>query len=148
MFSNPFDDRQQFNMHMSSKRHSDATQTFKWPPTEITLLFCRPNCLTHHMEEEEKKLSTKQFLGRSRLRFHFLTGCVSVTYYCASRRRCMAHSSVCDTCTPSGCTVPLCRYSNLYKLIISWHMQQCCLIKTIGSSDILKTTQTSLSMFS
>lgn len=147
MLSNPFDDRQQFNMHMSSKRHGDATQTFKWPPTEITLtlLFCRPNCLTHHMEGEKK---TKQYLGRSSLRFHFLTGCVTVTYYCTSSRRCMADSSMRDKCAPSGCTVSLCRYSNLYKLIISWHMLQCCLIKTIGSSDTLKTTQTSFSIFS
>lgn len=45
-------------------------------------------------------------------------------------------------------TVTICRYSNLYNLIISWHMQQCCLIKTIGSSDTSKTTKTSFSIFS
>lgn len=33
-------------------------------------------------------------------------------------------------------------------LIISWHVQHCCLIKTIGSSDTSKTTKTSFSNFS
>lgn len=42
--------------------------------------------------------------------------------------------------------VPL--FSNLYDLIISWHVLQCCLIKTIGSSDTSKTTKTSFSIFS
>lgn len=40
------------------------------------------------------------------------------------------------------------RYSNLYNLIISWHVQRGCLIKTIGSSDTSKTTKTSFRIFS
>lgn len=42
--------------------------------------------------------------------------------------------------------VPL--FSNLCDLIISWHVLQRCLIKTIGSSDTSKTTKTSFSIFS
>lgn len=78
--------------------------------------------------------------------YHFMSHCLCHVYtihvaYVDSTAQCTIHS----LCNITG-SVSLCCYSNLYKVIVSWH--HCRLIKTIGSSYTSETTQTSFSIFS
>lgn len=105
-------------------------------------------------------MKQKDALRRSSHRFLILTGCIKEScWHSVPVTVCLTSSTMAVLPTQSlACTRhPICsvtgtmsigRYSNLYNLIISCHMQQCCLIKTIGSADTSKTTQTSFSIFS
>lgn len=149
----------QLKIQMAANRYHINTSFHFYSFLTVTVMNLVQNL--HQMYRTKTKNKQYDALRRYIFRFLFLTGCINerlvatLPPFTACLIFCAlivlsAQTSVFTShqlCSVTG-TVSICRYSNMYNLIISWHVQQHCLIKTIGSSDTSKTTQTSFSIFS